>query len=316
MSSNTRLFIGRLSHHTRQRDLEELFGKYGRIMNCTMKGTYAFVEFDDARDAEDAIRALDGYQLEGASIAVEFSHGGRYSGRDRGSSGRRSSSYGHNPSFSPPRNTDFRVIVEGLPYDCNWQDLKDHFRQVGDVCFADVIRDRGGKTRGIVEFKYYEDMKEACKTMDRTRIRSSTVYVTEDYKGDKRRRSRSKSPRRRSRSKSPKRSPSRSPRHRSRSRSQTPKARSPSRSPRRSPVSRSRSRSHSPPANNKPNKKSRSPMKSRSPSRSPKRPKRSKSPNKSPVRDNQRSVSRSPRRRSVSKSPRRARQSRSRSRSH
>jgi len=349
--SNTRLFIGRLSHHTRQRDLEELFGKYGQIVNCTMKGSYAFVEFEDPRDAEDALRALDGHHMDGSAIAVEFSHGGdrRYgsgggssggggSSRDRNYSSSRdgggSSSGGggggggrrYNPRsrFSPPRNTDYRIQIEGLPYDCGWQDLKDHFRQVGDVCFADVVRDRGGKTRGVVEFKYYEDMKEAVKSMDRTRIRGSTVYVSEDFKGDKnsRRRSsksRSRSPKRRTRSRSPKRSPRRKS---SKSRSPSPaKARSPSKSPRQSPP---RSRSKSPPrgsgqnsgsgngsGNLSGNKRARSPSKSprrsRSGSRSPKRQKqRSRSPSKSPPKENDTKRSPSPRR-SPSKSPRHSR---------
>ncbi len=34
-------------------------------------------EFDDERDADDAIRAMDGTDLDGARIIVELSHGGR-----------------------------------------------------------------------------------------------------------------------------------------------------------------------------------------------------------------------------------------------
>lgn len=39
-------------------------------------------EYDDERDAEDAIKALDGTELDGARIIVEQCHGGR-KGRDR-----------------------------------------------------------------------------------------------------------------------------------------------------------------------------------------------------------------------------------------
>lgn len=38
-------------------------------------------EYDDERDADDAIRAMDGNELDGARIVVEASHGGR--DRDR-----------------------------------------------------------------------------------------------------------------------------------------------------------------------------------------------------------------------------------------
>jgi hypothetical protein len=31
-----------------------------------------------------------------------------------------------------------QVIVTGLPTSASWQDLKDHMRQAGDVCYTDV----------------------------------------------------------------------------------------------------------------------------------------------------------------------------------
>ncbi len=43
------------------------------------------MEFDDERDAEDAVHGLDGIELDGARIIVEHSHGG--GGRRGGGSG-------------------------------------------------------------------------------------------------------------------------------------------------------------------------------------------------------------------------------------
>jgi RNA recognition motif-containing protein len=56
------LFVGNLPYHFRERDLADYFGRCGRIRNITVgfnrrnnqsKG-YAFVDFEDRRDAEDA----------------------------------------------------------------------------------------------------------------------------------------------------------------------------------------------------------------------------------------------------------------------
>lgn len=49
-----------------------------------------------------------------------------------------SSSFKLTSSLSPPRNSQYRLIIKNIPRGCTWQDLKDHFRKVGDVCFADV----------------------------------------------------------------------------------------------------------------------------------------------------------------------------------
>ncbi|MQL94369.1 hypothetical protein Taro_027020 [Colocasia esculenta] len=37
------------------------------------------------------------------------------------------------------------VLVTGLPSSASWQDLKDHMRRAGDVCFSQVFRDGRGK---------------------------------------------------------------------------------------------------------------------------------------------------------------------------
>lgn len=59
----------------------------------------------------------------------------------------------------------------GLPPTGSWQDLKDHMREAGDVCFADVQRDG----EGVVEFLRREDMEYALRRLDRTEFRSHQV---------------------------------------------------------------------------------------------------------------------------------------------
>merc|ERR1719187_1920707 len=127
------------------------------------------------------------------------------------------------------------IQVTGLPPTGSWQDLKDHMRDAGDVCFADVYKDG----TGAVEFLRYEDMKYAVRKLDDSKFKShegetSYVRVKEDYGGGSRdggggsRRSRS-----RSRSRSPRKSrgsptysPVRKDRSYSRSRSRGSRSRS------------------------------------------------------------------------------------------
>jgi len=129
-------------------------------------------------------------------------------GHDRDRYERRSSRRGSGKYSSPPYNTDYRISVTNLPSGCSWQDLKDHFRKAGEVCFSDVRRDRDGREYGIVEFKHYDDMKEAVSKFDRTKMKDNTINVFIEYNKDKKN-DRSPSPsRKRSRSKSRGGSPS------------------------------------------------------------------------------------------------------------
>ena len=61
----------------------------------------------------------------------------------------------------------------GLPASGSWQDLKDHMREAGDVCYADVSKDG----RGVVEFLRYDDMKYAARKLDNSKFRSHEVCL-------------------------------------------------------------------------------------------------------------------------------------------
>ncbi|KAJ7965257.1 putative Arginine/serine-rich splicing factor [Quillaja saponaria] len=237
------IYVGNLPSDIRESEIEDLFYKYGRILDIELKipprpPCYCFVEFDNARDAEDAIRGRDGYNFDGCRLRVELARGGR----GPPSSDRRGSYGGGGGAgrFGISRHSEFRVIVRGLPSSASWQDLKDHMRKAGDVCFAEVSRDSEG-TFGIVDYTNYDDMKYAIRKLDDTEFRnpwaSSYVRVRKHERSPSRSRSRSHS-----RSRSPKRKRSKSL-ERSVSRSAS-RSRSPS--PIKSSRPRSRSRSISP----------------------------------------------------------------------
>lgn len=203
--SRSRVYVGNLPPDIRGKDLEDVFYKYGKIVYIDLKNRrgppFAFIEFEDPRDAADAIEARDGYNYDGYRLRVEFPRSGGYvpppRGMFRGGGG--GGGGGRRPGPSS-RRSDYRVIVTGLPPTGSWQDLKDHMREAGDVCYADVFRDG----TGVVEFLRYDDMKYAARKLDDTKFRShegdtSYVRVREDHPSSGREsRSRSYSPRRRS----------------------------------------------------------------------------------------------------------------------
>ncbi|XP_065831506.1 serine/arginine-rich splicing factor 1-like [Oscarella lobularis] len=272
---NCRIYVGNLPHDVREKDVEDLFYKYGKIVTLELKNKrdgapFAFIDFDDDRDADDAVSSRDGYEFDGHRLRVEPCRGtergrggvplrdrggydrysggggggGGYGGRRGGGGG--GGGGGGSPSGGSRSRSGYRVKVTGLPTTGSWQDLKDHFREAGDVCYTDVYRDG----TGVVEFARARGVDYAVRHLNDTKFRShegetSRIRVVEDGASSSSRRSRSP---RRSRSRSPKRS--RSPRggggggggrRYSRSRSRSPRKRSRSYSPRRRSRSRSRS---------------------------------------------------------------------------
>lgn len=76
---------------------------------------------------------MDGRRFDGARLIVEFA-------RER-------------PAGATParRASEFRMLVEGLPRDTSWQDLKDHIRTAGDCMYVNTV---DGGTRGVVDYRF------------------------------------------------------------------------------------------------------------------------------------------------------------------
>ena len=117
--------------------------RYGKIENIEIKSpsrppAFAFITFEDERDAEDAVRGRDGYDYKGDRLRVEWAKAERRGLRD----------------YDRGRDAD-------------WQDLKDFFRKSGDVVYADVK----GRGEGIVQYSNGSDMRHAIRTLDDTEMK-------------------------------------------------------------------------------------------------------------------------------------------------
>ena len=78
--SSCRVFIGHLSNRASESDVERFFEGFGRILEINLKTGYGFVEFEDSRDADDAVYELNNQNLCGQRVTVELAKGVR---RDR-----------------------------------------------------------------------------------------------------------------------------------------------------------------------------------------------------------------------------------------
>ena len=78
---NNKLFVGNLSFKTTQQGLQDLFAEYGEFVSVAIpqdrdtgrQRGFAFVEMANQADAEAAIKALNGRDLDGRQIAVNVS---------------------------------------------------------------------------------------------------------------------------------------------------------------------------------------------------------------------------------------------------
>merc|ERR1712013_655062 len=83
MSTKSKIFIGGLVDGTTQRDVEKKFDVFGKIENVWLNRGFGFVQYVEMRDAEDAIKEMDGQRVNGTRVRVELAHGPLTSSRER-----------------------------------------------------------------------------------------------------------------------------------------------------------------------------------------------------------------------------------------
>ncbi|KRX18116.1 26S protease regulatory subunit 4, partial [Trichinella nelsoni] len=189
---STRVYVGQLTSDIRENDLENFFKGYGRIREITLKNGYGFVEFDERRDADDAVHDLNGKPLLGEKIRVEMAHrfsrdrfasgrGGGFRGRYSGDRGYDRSRHGgrweRRRPVNPPRRSRYRLLVENLSSAISWRELKDFMNQAGEVCFTDVYPQR---REGIVEFESSSAMENALKKLNGEELNGRRIRITEE----------------------------------------------------------------------------------------------------------------------------------------
>ncbi|KAH9951860.1 hypothetical protein B0H21DRAFT_297 [Amylocystis lapponica] len=163
-----RLYLGRLPPDARTEDVSKFFDGYGRIVDCRVMTGFGFVEFENSRDAEDAMLHFNGKTFLGTNIVVEFAKESRP----------RRDVYEADRAPRARRPPGFRLVVSGISRDTSWQDLKDFGREAGSVSYADIDRDTPGE--GILEYLSREDAERAVKELDNKDLRGQPVRVVLD----------------------------------------------------------------------------------------------------------------------------------------
>lgn len=217
-----KVFVGSLPYSTTWQDLKDVFSQVGEVTYTKIiidkqkgvgKGTanpegwskgMGMVEFSTEKEARLAIAVLNGTQVGGRHISVEpwTDHGQpppkqpgpsatiAQVGKGKAKAEAWNKGKGAGKTWtSDSRNPSCKVYVGQLPYSTTWQDLKDHFMQVGTVVYTKILVDKakGGKGganpdgwskgMGIVEFDTPEEAQLAVSTLNGTEIGGRAIVV-------------------------------------------------------------------------------------------------------------------------------------------
>ena len=192
-AQNTSVYIWNLSPETSWQDLKDHMRQAGNV-DSTKILTNAQGEsigcgiavYQRPQDAMRAIRELQNSELHGVPISLRedrAAHGGRGGGRGGGWAGRGGRGggggggrgyrrpYGGRGSYGAPEGS--QLSVSNLSPETSWRELKDHFRQCGDVKRTEV------KTDGIGTVQFYNkaDADEALSRLNGSQLQGRELKV-------------------------------------------------------------------------------------------------------------------------------------------
>jgi len=207
------VYIGYLPNDARMDDVEDFFKGFGKIKSINLKPGYGFVDFEDERDVEDAVKHLDGKRMCGETVDIQRAKGPGHKARDRGSSGRpivrdtrrsrdrsprrrsyrsrspKRSSYRHptrsrsrSPPrrYSPPKAKGHKLLLTNVSTRCRSKNVKDAIRDETKIdcnfCEIHTPRDR----EGTVSFDSKDDMEEVYKKMNGFELKGRKLEFTKE----------------------------------------------------------------------------------------------------------------------------------------
>jgi len=127
-----------------------MFGKSNRPAGGPPQ--MAYVRYEDAGSAQSAAEQLNGSSMNGTMIEV----------------------------VQDPRSSDGRkCIVNNIPSEAAWQEIKDHFNTAGRVQFADIINNSGigGTVSGTVRYNTTEEALLAIQSYNGTDMNGNIIEV-------------------------------------------------------------------------------------------------------------------------------------------
>ena len=139
-NGNLSVFVGNISFETSWQDLKDHMRKAGNVdyvkilshEDGTSKGC-AIVKYQKPAETMRAIRELNNSVLTERTITVREDQG----------------------SVNVSNDHVSQLFVRNISYDTTWRDLKDLFRQCGEVEHVEVMEFPDGKKKGFATVKYY-----------------------------------------------------------------------------------------------------------------------------------------------------------------
>ncbi|KAL8452318.1 hypothetical protein Emag_002437 [Eimeria magna] len=179
-SSGCNVYVGNLAWSVRSAELQEHMSQAGEVVRADVFEDYqgrskgcGVVTYKDEESAQRAIKELTDTLLQGGRGGYQGNHGGGYQGGQGNFQGSGSQGAGGR-----------QVFVSNLPWKTSWHELKDLFRECGEVIRVEIMELPNGRSKGIgtVLFATHESAQHAIDTFNNYILDNRPISVRFDKK--------------------------------------------------------------------------------------------------------------------------------------
>ena len=195
-AQNTSVYVWNLAPETSWQDLKDHMRKAGNVDSATILTSAqgesigcGVVVYQKPQEAARAIRELQNSELNGQPLFAREDRERHPRGRGggRGAGGRGGGGVGGRHGGRGGRgggSLDSQVYVGNLAPETTWRDLKDHFRQCGDIRRAEVVASPSGQSKGFgsVQFGSKTDAESAIQRLNGSVLQGRTLEVRRHQK--------------------------------------------------------------------------------------------------------------------------------------
>jgi nucleolin len=180
VAKEPKLYVGNLNYGIEDEDLERIFSEFGSVVSAnhiisredpTRKRGFGFVTFASLESAEAAAAALDGQNIEGRSLKVDFASNKPSPRRD----------FSESRQSRPPQDDGCRVYVGNLDYQTSDDTLNEMFSEFGEVKSCNHMTDQDDPSRkrgfGFVTFSSADEANQAVENLDGLEVDGRSIRV-------------------------------------------------------------------------------------------------------------------------------------------
>ncbi|KAH7138506.1 hypothetical protein B0J11DRAFT_574480 [Dendryphion nanum] len=166
-SDTTTLYVRNLNFSTTTQRLNETFSPLEGFRSAVVKTKndpkrgvlsmgFGFVSFNSAATASAALRAMDGYKLDGHDLQIKASHKGADAAEER------------RKEDVSKKAAGTKIIIKNLPFEANKKDVRALFSPYGSLVSVRVPKKFQGSSRGFA-FAHFVSQRDAANALEALR---------------------------------------------------------------------------------------------------------------------------------------------------